>query len=296
MSKLNRGFNQTALNGSIGAVTYVTRKGITVARQKVPAKSSARRTLRSQTQRMKWMNNIRIWQSLNTVGWHPSFMNKSGLQSDFNMFIKANAALSGVYLTKQEVDANGGVVAGVQLTQGTLPPIGGTLGDGGKFVTTIRMGGITIGASTTVKTFSTAIVDNNPFINNGDQLTFVALHQLEDSNEIPRIQADVREITLDVNDELTLLSDILPANMLTVEEGVLVTSGSTNGGAAVVHSSLTNNVYTVSSERLEVNNNLLRLYQSDEALQKSILSYGGLSAVQFLVPNVEDLVSAPIEP
>lgn len=291
MSKLNRGFNQTALNGSIGAVTYVTRKGITVARQKVPAKSSARRTLRSQTQRMKWMNNIRIWQALNTVGWHPSFMNKTGLQSDFNMFIKANAAQSGVYLLKSEVDAQGGVVADVQLTVGSLPPIGGTLGNGGSFTTTIRMGGITIGASTTLRTFSEAIVNNNQHILNGDQLTFVALHQQFDANMVPRIQADVREITLDVSDEMTLLADLVPVNMLTVEGGFLVTSGSTNGGAAVVHSSIADGVYAVSSERLVVNSDILSLYQSDEALRKAIQSYGGLSQTQFLVPNVEDMLT-----
>jgi len=295
MGKLNRGFNQTALNGSIGAVTYVTRKGVTVARQKVPAKSSARRTLRSQTQRMKWMNNIRIWQALNTVGWHPSFQNKSGLQTDFNMFIKANAARSSVYLLKSEVDANGGVVAGVQLTQGSLPTIGGSLEEGGAFKTNIRMGGITIGASTTIKTFSEAVVNNNPYISNGDQLTFVALHQVSGLGEIPRIQADVKELTLDVNDEMTLLGDVVDANMLSVSGGYLTTSGSTNGGAAVIHSSLVNG-YAVSTEYLAVNNNLLSLYQSEEALEKAIQSYGGLSAIQFLVPNVEDLVPATVEP
>lgn len=119
MGKVNRGFNQVALNGSVGAVTYVTRKGVTIARQKVPAKSAARKTLRSQTQRMKWVNNVRLFQALNTVGWHPSFTNKTGLQSDYNMFIKANSGLN-VYLPKSVVDANGGLVAPVVISNGTL--------------------------------------------------------------------------------------------------------------------------------------------------------------------------------
>lgn len=282
MSRVNRGFNLTAMNGSVGAVTYVTRKGITVAKQKVPAKLNYTKTVRSMSPRMRWMAIVRIWQAMNTVGWHPSFKNKEGLQSDFNMFMKANGSVD-VWLTKDIVSANGGVVAPVQVTQGGLPSIGGTMTDGG-FLTTISMGGITIGASTTLRSFSNAILENNPDWQNGDQLTVVVLTQSVDaSTNIPRIVPRIAEIILDNEDDGTLLGDIVGTNLLDVADGKLRVM-SVNGGACVVRSTGEGDTFDVSTEYLGMNNAILSQYTSQSALLTAINSYGGLSGVQFLVP------------
>lgn len=270
------------MNGSVGAVTYVTRKGITVAKQKVPAKLNYTKTMRSMTPRMRWMALVRLWQSLNTVGWHPSFKNKEGLQSDFNMFMKANSAVD-VYLTKTIVSSNGGVVAPVQVTQGGLPSIGGNI-VGQNFQSNIVLGGITIGASTTVRTLSAAIIENNPGWQNGDQLTVVRLDQSVDAEtNMPRVTGLIAEIVLDTEDDGTLVSDILDPNILTSEDGKLGIM-SINGGACFVHSSGEGDNYDVSSEVLAVANPILTQYTSNTALMAAIKSYGGLSGVQFLVP------------
>lgn len=282
MSRVNRGFNLTAMNGSVGAVTYVTRKGITVAKQKVPAKLNYTKTVRSMTPRMRWMALVRIWQSLNTVGWHPSFMNKSGLQSDFNMFMKANSAVD-VFLTKPIVSSKGGVVAPVQVTQGGLITIGGS-GTGSTITTGLSLGGITIGASTTLRTFSAAIIENNEGWNVGDQLSIVRLNQVVDAQtNIPRITADIAEVVLDAEDDGTLLGDVVIAGLLGSENGKLIING-VNGGACAVHSSGVGDNYDVSSESLIVINPILSQYTSQSALMNAINSYGGLSATQFLVP------------
>ena len=282
MSRVNRGFNLTSMNGSVGAVTYVTRKGITVAKQKVPAKLNYTKTVRSMTPRMRWMAIVRMWQALNTVGWHPSFRNKVGLQSDFNMFMKANSAVD-VFLTKTIVSSNGGVVAPVQVTQGGLPTIGGS-GAGNTITTGLSLGGFSIGASTTLATFSTAIIENNEGWNDGDQLTIVRLNQVVDAQtNIPRITADIVEVVLSSDDNATLLGDIVIAGMLDSNEGKLIISG-VNGGACAVHSVGQGVDYDVSSESLVVINPLLSQYTSGTALRTAIDSYGGLSGVQFLVP------------
>lgn len=294
MGKVNRGFNQVALNGSVGAVTYVTRKGVTIARQKVPVKSAARKTLRSQTQRMKWVNNVRLFQALNTVGWHPSFTNKQGLQSDYNMFIKANSGLD-VYLTKEIVDANGGLVAPAIITNGTLPTVGGYFGESGDFVTPINMGGITIGASTTIATFSQAIIENNPTWAEGDQLTIVRLLQEQDAaTGIPRIKADIRQVYLDASDQLTLLDDL--TGYMSVANGKLQITGGNNVSCAVVHSRGEGAEFAVSSEVMTVQNTLLAAYQGNSALNNAIASYGGLSMSQYLVPELSDNGSGIAEP
>lgn len=282
MSRVNRGFNLTAMNGSVGAVTYVTRKGITVAKQKVPAKLSYTKTKRSMAPRMRWMNIVRIWQALNMVGWHPSFRNKEGLQSDFNMFMKSNSGVN-VFLPKTIVSSNGGVVAPVQVTQGGLPSIGGS-GTGNTVTTGLSMGSITIGASTTIATFSTAIIENNEGWLPGDQLTIVRLNQVVDaSTNIPRITADIAEVILDPEDNATLLGDIVISGLLDADGGKLLISG-VNGGACAVHSTGEGDNYDVSSENLIVINALLSQYQGDRALMTAINSYGGLSATMFLVP------------
>lgn len=286
MGKVNRGFNQVALNGSVGAVTYVTRKGITVAKQKVPAKSYARKTLRSQKQRMKWVNNVRLFQALNVVGWHPSFTNKTGLQSDYNMFVKVNSAVD-VYLPKWVVDGNGGVVAPVTITNGTLPTVGGYRGENGDLVTPIEMGGITIGASTTIKRLSDAIVEHNPDWAYGDQLTIVRLLQQQDSSTgLPRVKSDIAQICLDGDDELTMLDTI--TNYLGVSEGKLTALGGNNVGVAVVHSRGEGADFAVSTEQLNVENPLLNRYMGATALNTAIQTYGGLSISQFLVPEISD--------
>ena len=282
MSRVNRGFNLTAMNGSVGAVTYVTRKGITVAKQKVPAKLNYTKTLRSMTPRMRWMAIVRLWQALNSVGWHPSFRNKEGLQSDFNMFMKSNSGVN-VFLPKTIVSANGGIVAPVQVTQGGLPTIGGS-GSGNVITTGLSLGSITIGASTTVATFSTAIIENNEGWLPGDQLTVVRLNQVVDaSTNIPRITADIAEVVLDPEDSATLLGDLVIAGLVDSDDGKLIVGG-VNGGGCVVHSTGEGDNYNVSSEMLIVINPLVAQYQGNTALMTAVNSYGGLSATQFLVP------------
>ena len=282
MSRVNRGFNLTSMNGSVGAVTYVTRKGITVAKQKVPSKLNYTKTLRSMTPRMRWMAIVRMWQALNTVGWHPSFKNKEGLQTDFNMFMKANGAVD-VYLTKDIVSAKGGVVAPVQVTLGGLPTVGGTMTEGG-FLSTIAMGGITIGASTTVQSFSRAILENNPDWQNGDQLTIVLLTQSVDATtNTPRIKARIAEVIIDEEDDGSLLGDIVGPDLIDVADGKLRIM-SVNGGACFVHSTGEGDNYDVSTEYLGMNNAILSQFTSQAALMNAINSYGGLSRVKFLVP------------
>lgn len=288
MSKVNRGFNLTAQNGSIGAVTYVTRKGITVARQKVPAKSTARRTIANMTTRVRWMNLVRLWQQLNTVDWRPSFMDKTGLQSDFNMFMRANTGLN-VYLTSQEVAAKGAVVAPAIITSGGLPPVGGDFDAGGQFVSDLNLGGITIGSSTTVKTLSDAIVNNNPGWEYGDQITMVVMQQSQDIDSgTPRVTTTIHQMYLDGEDETTMVGDLFDVSFITAVDGKLALAGPIMGGAAVVHSRGEGSTYDVSSERLASNNTMLSLYQTAEALTLAIDSYGGLSGRFYLVPSPDD--------
>lgn len=291
MAKLNRGFNQVALNGSVGAVTYVYRKGTTIAKQKVPPKVKAKQTPRLMATRMRWANLVRMWQALNSVGWHPSFKSVEGLQSDYNAFVKRNFSRGPVYLTKDVVLQGGGVVGPAQVTEGELPSVGGSMVSG-IFTSPIDMGGDDIGASTTLGTFSETIINNNPDWQNGDQLTLVVLRQ-GGSLTAPVIVPEIHEITLDVEADSTLLDEIIGSNYLNVADGKLVLGGSVVGGACFVHSRETAGGTIVSTEMLALSNTeTLNRYQGGTAFENAVNSYGGFATSQYLTPNIDQELAA----
>lgn len=291
MAKLNRGFNQVALNGSVGAVTYVYRKGTTIAKQKVPPKVKAKQTPKLMATRMRWANLVRMWQALNSVGWHPSFKSVVGLQSDYNAFVKRNFSRGPVYLPKDVVLQGGGVIGPAQVTEGELPSVGGSMVSG-IFTSTIEMGGDDIGASTTLGTFSGSVVNNNPDWQNGDQLTLVVLRQ-GGSLTAPVIVPEIHEITLDVEADDTLLDEIIGANYLNVADGKLVLGGAVVGGACFVHSRETAGGTIVSTETLALaNTETLNRYQGNTAFETAVASYGGFATSQYLTPNLSGDLAA----
>lgn len=291
MAKLNRGFNQVALNGSVGAVTYVYRKGTTIAKQKVPPKVKAKQTPRLMATRMRWANLVRMWQALNSVGWHPSFKSVEGLQSDYNAFVKRNFSRGPVYLPKDVVMQGGGVVGPAQVTEGELATIGGSMVDG-VFSSPLTMGAITIGASTTLQTFSQALLEDNLDWFNGDQLTIVVLRQ-GGTTSAPVIVPDIREITIDDQDNETLLGDLVDANLLTITAGKLALAGTIVGGACFVHSRETSNGTIVSTEVLALSNSsFLNTYQGGSAFERAVNSYGGFATSQYLTPNISQDLAA----
>ena len=291
MAKLNRGFNQVALNGSVGAVTYVYRKGTTIAKQKVPPKVKAKQTPRLMATRMRWANLVRMWQALNSVGWHPSFKSVEGLQSDYNAFVKRNFSRGPVYLTKDVVLQGGGVVGPAQVTEGELATIGGSMVEG-VFTSTIAMGAMTIGASSTLRTFSQTILEENPDWMNGDQLTIVILRQ-GGTNAAPVIVPEIHELTIDDQDDSSLLGDLIGVNTLAVTGGKLVLSGTVVGGACFVHSRETSNGTIVSTEVLAISNSsVLNAYQGGSAFERAVNSYGGFATSQYLTPNISQDLAA----
>lgn len=284
------------LRGSIGQLTFARVGGKTVVREKVEKQTVPTRTRRQMRCRVIWANLVNLYRAFSDT-LHPSFESKERGRSDFNEFMSVNLGANSVALTAEEARQGGCVVSSYQVTRGSLPGVDVQLGENNVAVTDLSMGGMTIGASTTMKTFSQAIVDHNPAWENGDQLTVFVAHQLQDaSTGLPRVTIEAIELTLDVNDELTLLGDLVEANFFGVENGKLAVGGSVNGGIAVVHSRLTKDGTKVSTQFFVVNNALLSRYQSAEAIEAAVQSYGGLKQEEFLTPNIDDLVSPTTEP
>lgn len=274
----------TKMRGSVGQYTFKRLNGQTVVSEKVDKKSIPVRTPAQMRQRMAWDNIIAIWRSF-TGNMRPSFESKPRTRSDYNEFMSANIAGNRIYLTKDIALQGGAVVAPYQVTRGSLPTIEVTIGADQVPITNLSMGGVTIGASTTLRTFSQAILENNPEWNNGDQLSIFWLKQSSTTNGVPLVTTECKEITLDQNDDGTLLGDLVDANLLATVDGKLGMGGTVNGGVAFVHSRKTVGKTRVSTQRIVCNNPIMPQFNSETAYDAAVTSYGGFNQDYFLTPN-----------
>lgn len=273
----------TKLRGSVGQYTFSRHKGQTIVKEKVERKETPVRTDAQMLTRMRLANIIHIWQSFKGDD-KPSFETKEPTQADYNLFVKANMAVQGVFLPKGIVEQSGAVVAPYQVTRGSLPTIGGAFIEG-RFVSTLSLGGTTIGASSTLKTFSEALTaDRANGCANGDQLSIFILRQTVEGG-IPRVETNTYEITLNTSDDATLLGDLVDANLLAVVEGKLALGSEVTGGVAFILSRQTAGGTLVSTQRIVVNNATLAEYQTRAAYEAATLSYGGVNKQSFLTPN-----------
>lgn len=294
MAIVSRGFDQTNLTGSVGGVTYRRIGGVTIASQKVPMKSHAKQTRRLMRTRMQWPNLVSVWRAINATKWHPAFRKENRRQSDFNMFMQKNMKRSPVWLTKSFVRQGAGVVVAYEVSDGSMIPVSCGFGNNNIPTTDLQVGTLTLGNSTTVAAFSSAIIDNNPAkdFRTGDQLTLLTVLQLSAAGAAPSLSASAIEVTLDTAADTTLLSDIFDVSQLSVVDGKLSWAVAVVGGVAAVHSRLINGETVCSNAALVINNDTAAQYQTPTAFYNACESYGGIAEEQMLTPNIDDLVSA----
>lgn len=275
----------TRLRGSAGDWTFARLNGQTVAKQKVEAKENPKRTFAQMIRRVQWANLVALYQAFEG-NLHPSFENKDSRVSDYNEFMSANIGAAPVYLTKDQARQGGCVVAAYQVTRGSLPSIVMTEDASHVVSTDIALGSLTIGASTDIKAFSDAVVQNNPNYRYGDQIScFIATQTMDAATGVPRVSIESLEITLDGVDDETMLYDIVNARGFSTVSGKLGASAAVTGAIAWIHSRRAASGTKVSTQRFVVNNTILASFQTVDARDKAIVSYGGTLREEFLTPN-----------
>lgn len=285
----------TKLRGSIGQYTFQRLNGQTVAKEKVEKKAIPVRTLTQMLRRVRWANLVNMYRAFEGT-LHPSFESKDPRVSDYNMFMQANINSSNVAISKEEAVQGACVVAPYQITRGQLPGIMVGIDSAHMATTDIAVGGLSIGASTTLKAFSDAIIQNNPTWRDGDQISlYIATQTVDGVSGMPRVEMQAIEVTLDTSDEDTLLEDITGQNVYDVQDGMLKYKSALIGGIACVHSRKVNGKTIVSTQRFVVDNPTLAQYTTSAAFDTAIASYGGVNKEQFLTPNVDN-VYAPTNP
>lgn len=262
-----------------GSVIY---QAMGQTRQRALASSvSNPRTQAQMNQRVKWANLVNLYRA-NSSWMKYAFETKKASQSDYNKFMSLNVTNSNIFLTKNIAAAGGCVVQGYQVTQGSLPSIETTYDAGFEgWLTNIFLGPNVELNTTSVAAFTQMLLNNNPALQEGDQISFIRLTQMTNADSgYPYVIVRKYEVILSLTNS-TSLWDYIPQDYIDSDEGaemsrLMVKDSGNAGGFALILSRTKGGKTFVSSQRIIVANNaeLIAAYSSQSALNAAIASYG----------------------
>lgn len=238
------------------------------------------RTESQMGQRVKWANLVNLYRA-NRSWMKYAYETKKSNQSEYNKFMSLNVAASRIYLTKSVANAGGCVVDAYMVTQGSLPSIEFVPTTNGYIRSNIDVSGLGALTGVTVKSFSDVVVENNPAIRYGDQLSFIRMTQMTNaSTGVPYVVAREYEVVIDTNNLLPL-ENYLPLDYITIwggDEAFLAVGTATgrSGGFAMILSRTISGKTYVSSQRIYpvAMDAYIQAFSSQAALQAAIDSYG----------------------
>ena len=278
----------TKISGKVGQLLYrQTKRGTIIS--ELPVKPVIpRRTARQMDRRAQWANLGAIYKQFDSM-LRKGYEDLPPQMSVFNAFIQANIDVVKVYITKT-IKLNGGaILAPYQITRGSLPSISMAKNASNILVSNVRLGTLTISATTTVAQFSQAVIDNNTAFIDGDQLTFFhGIQSIDTVTRTPRATIKGYKVVLSTAED-TKLWDVVDRIGFSVTDNCLATSQQiTNGAAVWVHSRETaDGALKVSTQLFFVENSALATYQGRTAFTAAANSYGGInSAAVYLQPEV----------
>jgi hypothetical protein len=262
-----------------GSVIY---QAMGQTRQRALASSvSNPRTQAQMTQRVKWANLVNLYRA-NSDWMKYAFETKKASQSDYNKFMSLNVTNSNIFLPKNVAAAGGAVVQSYLITQGSLPSIETTyVPNSSWWATNIYLGNSYIFSTPTVAAFTRVLLDNNPAMREGDQLSFIRMTQMTNAgNGAPYVIVRKYEMILSLTNSASVW-DYLPSDYIDSSEAatnsqlVVKDSGNAGGFVLILSRTIAGKTY-VSSQRIVVANNLdiITAYSSTTALQNAINSYG----------------------
>ena len=220
-------FATNTLSGKLGVYVFARRKGEQISRSWV--KPADTKTTAQGRQRSALANIIRVFQSSPSF-FKSAFANKPSNQSDYNALVSRNIGKSPrIHLPKSVVEAGGGVVAPYVISDGGVQSIIVT-GIGVTACTNIAVGAdFNIDATTTVAALSAAILENNTFIEEGDQLSYLSIEQYTDGG-VPKLRARKYEMIISATGA-GVARDFIPEFGLSVSGGFIAHGAFVYSGA-----------------------------------------------------------------
>lgn len=248
--------------------------------RELAAKVNNPRTASQQTQRVKWANLVNFYRA-NRSWMKYAYESKKPTQSEYNKLMSLNVTNSPIYLTKQAAASGACVVAPYIMTQGSLPSIQLTNSNSGLLTNLLLPDGFSVTPLTTIGEITNALLEANPSLQAGDQLSFVRYIQLvNETTGYPYVIVRKYEVLL-LRNSVDIFGNYMPLDLIgiqSVDGGnvISVSNGGEIGGVLLVHSRTISGKTYVSTQSIVLVNNeaIYDQYSGQAALDAAILSYG----------------------
>lgn len=248
--------------------------------RELAAKVNNPRTVSQQTQRVKWANLVNFYR-VNRSWMKYAYESKKPTQSEYNKLMSLNVTNSPIYLTKQAAASGATVVAPYIMTQGSLPSIQVQNSTAGFLTNLFLPSGFDISATSTIGEVTSALLEANPSLQAGDQISFIRYVQLvNETTGYPYVIVRKYEVLL-LRNSVDIWDNYIPVeffNNRTVEgvNTVAVNNGEDIGGVMLILSrTLAGKTYVSTQSIVLVNNEAIYdQYSGQAALDAAILSYG----------------------
>ena len=261
-----------------GAVIYQA-MGQTRSRE-LAASVSNPRTVSQMNQRVKWANLVNFYR-INS-GWMKfAYETKKTNQSEYNKFMSLNVSNSRIFLPKSLAAQGACIVDSYIMTQGSLASIEVTPGTN-LWTTNLFLGADeSLDPNLTIGEVSQLLLENNPAIREGDQLSFIRFtQQTSPSSGVPYVIVRKYEVIIKANDPRPFF-EFMPSAYISAQStadntAIVVLDSGYAGGFLLCLSRTVGGKTYVSTQSIVVANNdaLIAQYSSSTALQEAIDSYG----------------------
>lgn len=264
--------------GKVGAYSFYTSTGgrqvARIANNSSNYGETAKRTVAMQTRRSRWGNLVSFY-SANKDLMARAYERKGANLSDYNRFMQLNIPLASVSLVKDDFMRGMAILQEYVIADGSLPEIdvAEVQEDGCVFNLLTKIDGEF--ADKTIGQISVDLLDNNPQLQQGDQITFVSYTNAGATPSTIRIYRHLCEMTIDTKSAVSFgtlkYANIIAGNGLKV---VIAGQGDVFG-QAIIHSRSVGGSLLVSRAKITLNSDtLVRQFSAPEAVKKAIDSYG----------------------
>ena len=286
------------MNGKVGAYSFYTSTGgrqvARIANNSSNYGETAKRTVAMQTRRSRWGNLVSFY-SANKDLMARAYERKAANISDYNRFMQLNIPLASVSLVKNDFMRGMAILQEYVIADGSLPEIDVAEVEEGAMVfnllTTLdgEFKDLTIGA------ISVDLLDKNPQLQEGDQITFLSYTNAGATPSTIRIYRNLCEMTIDTKSAVSFstlkYADIVAGN----GNKVAIAGQGDVFGQAIIHSRSVGGSLLVSHAKITLNSEtLVKQFSTPEAVKKAIDSYG-VDSEKLLEPgSPEQPAPAPI--
>ena len=266
------------MNGKVGAYSFYTSTGgrqvARIANNSSNYGETAKRTVAMQTRRSRWGNLVSFY-SANKDLMARAYERKGANLSDYNRFMQLNIPLASVSLVKDDFMRGMAILQEYVIADGSLPEIdvAEVQEDGCVFNLLTKIDGEF--ADKTIGQISVDLLDNNPQLQQGDQITFVSYTNAGTTPSTIRIYRHLCEMTIDTKSAVSFGS-LKFANIIAGNGNKVVIAGQGDVfGQAIIHSRSVGGSLLVSRAKIMLNSDtLVRQFSAPEAVKKAIDSYG----------------------